>query len=280
MLSVIIPAHNEESVIERCLRAVCDTARRDELEVIVAANGCTDRTVSFVRGVEGVRVLELPEASKHAALVAGDAAAAHHPRAFLDADVEVTGDALLAVAEAMVATGALGGAPRLELDLTGCPWFVRSYYRVWCAIGWSVDAPIGSGIYVLSEEGRRRVGEFPDVTNDDQYVHDVLLSDERMCLSSEVFVVRPPRTLKGLVLRRTRTTGGQQELDELFGPLPGRSGAPGPTDVARRDPRRLGDVIVFLAVKALAMLASRRKRSRGGTGWERDDSSRGRTVAE
>ncbi len=42
--SVVIPAHNEEHVIGRCLDRLAQSAS-SELEVVVVANGCTDRTV-------------------------------------------------------------------------------------------------------------------------------------------------------------------------------------------------------------------------------------------
>jgi hypothetical protein len=160
MLSVVVPAHDEEAVIERCLRALLD-APPDELDVVVVANGCRDRTVALASRFEGVRVVELAEASKHAALNAGAAAARHVPRAYVDADVEVSGRALCAVAAAMERAGAPAGAPALRLDLDACPWHVRAFYRVWLALDWSTDAPIGSGVYVLSEAGHDRVGAIP-----------------------------------------------------------------------------------------------------------------------
>jgi glycosyltransferase involved in cell wall biosynthesis len=274
-LSVVIPAHNEEAVIERCLRALLDEPG-GELDVVVAANGCTDRTVAIASRFDGVRVLEIETASKHAALNAGDNAALHFPRAYVDADIVVSGRALQAVGTAMERTGTLAGAPARRLDLDGCPWYVHAFYRVWCSLAWSVDAPIGSGVYMLSEAGHDRVGRIPDIINDDDYVHSSFTSVERVCLREHSFVMRPPRTLRGLVLRRTRTIEGQLEMRERFGALPGAAVGPGPLELLRESPRprRALDVLVFLTVTALARLALRRKRRRGLAGWERDDSSR------
>lgn len=273
MLSVVIPAHNEETVIERCLDALLDDPGA-ELDVIVVANGCSDKTVALASRFDGVRVIESDVASKHAALNAGDRAAHHFPRAYVDADIVVSGRALQAVARAMEATGAPAGAPALHVDLAGCPWYVRSFYRVWCSVAWSVDAPIGSGVYMLSEAGHARVGGFPDIINDDDYVHGCFYSHERLCLREHAFIMFPPRTLKGLVLRRTRTIEGQIEIRQRFGVLPGTPVGPGPLRLLRSRPRRAIDVLVFLTVTALAHFAVRRKRARGLVGWERDESSR------
>ena len=50
MISVVIPAYNEERGIEACLTALLEDAKPGELEVIVACSGCTDRTAEIARG--------------------------------------------------------------------------------------------------------------------------------------------------------------------------------------------------------------------------------------
>ncbi len=84
--SVIIPAHNEEAVIARCLSSLLEGApsgTAEEVEVIVVCNGCDDHTAQVAREIAPrATVLEIPVASKVAALNAGDEEAAHFP-AFL-----------------------------------------------------------------------------------------------------------------------------------------------------------------------------------------------------
>lgn len=277
-LSVVIPAHNEERVLGRCLDALLAGADPDELEIIVAANGCTDRTVAIARGYgDPVRVVEVAEASKHAALNAGDAAATAYPRAYLDADITLEVAALRAVATQLERTGALVGAPRAVMDFQGCPPIVRSFYRVWCQLPWFTDNLVGSGFYMLSAAGHARLGAFPDITNDDQYVHDLFETRERVTADSHQFLVRPPRTVSGLIKRRTRTLTGQRELDKRFGKLPGRARRMSLVDLLREGRASVSDLMVFAAVTKAATLAAARKELRGDRGWERDDTSR--TVA-
>ena len=83
-MSVVIPAHDEERVLPRLLASLADP----RLEVIVVANGCRDATADIAR-TAGVRVVELAEGSKVAALDAGDEAATLFPRAYLDADIQI-----------------------------------------------------------------------------------------------------------------------------------------------------------------------------------------------
>jgi glycosyltransferase involved in cell wall biosynthesis len=273
--SIIIPAHNEEKVLARCIDALLVDSKPGEMEIVVAANGCTDRTVEIARGYGNrVRVVEVLQASKHAALNAGDAVATVFPRAYLDADITVSSAAIRAVAEELGRTGALVGAPQAMIDFHGCPPVVRSFYRVWCELPWFTDNLIGSGLYVLSAAGHGRFGAFPDITNDDQYVHDLFATHERLSVRSHQFVVRPPRTVDGIIRRRTRTLVGQRELDQRFGPLPGRSPRLSLVDLLRRKPACAVDLLVFVAITIVAKRAAVRKELRGDWRWERDETSR------
>ena len=99
MLSVIVPASNEEAYIGPCLTALfASTPVPGGAEVIVVANGCRDATAARARAMEaaaraagwGFLVLDLAQGGKPNALNAGDAAATGDLRAYLDADVIVT----------------------------------------------------------------------------------------------------------------------------------------------------------------------------------------------
>jgi glycosyltransferase involved in cell wall biosynthesis len=273
--SVVIPAHNEENVLARCLDTLLVGAGAGDIEIVVAANGCTDRTVEIARSYgDRVIVVEVDEASKHAALNAGDAAASIFPRVYLDADVTVSSAAIRSVMEAMDLTGALVGAPRAVIDLGEATAIVRSFYRVWCDMPWFTDNLVGSGIYVLSAAGHARLGAFPAITNDDQYVHDLFEVEERVTSNAFEFLVRPPRTVAGLIKRRTRTLLGQRELESRFGTLPGRARRISLTELLRDRHVRIRDLAVYLFVTKMAALAADRKAKRGDRSWERDDTSR------
>ena len=95
MISVIIPAHNEQAVIRRSLESLTCGSQPGEVEIIVVANGCTDATADAARAfAPAVRVIETPIASKIHALNLGDQAASGFPRFFIDADVVLPLDAL------------------------------------------------------------------------------------------------------------------------------------------------------------------------------------------
>lgn len=271
-VSVIIPAHDEEAVIERCLTALLHDAAPGEFEVIVATNGCSDRTAEIARTVApNCTVLELSAASKIAALNAGDDSASCFPRAYLDADVELDTASLRRVIEAMEPGTVLCAAPEMCLDLHGRPWFVRRFFAAFGALPYLSDALVGNGLYVLSDHGRSRFDRFPSITADDLFVRNLFVGEERATVGDSQFTVHPPRTLRGLLAIRERTYRGNAEYHRR-----GFRSDAGRTDdrrrmiaVARRQPL---DLAVFLAVNILAKVRLRTRRT--AVRWERDDSAR------
>jgi len=96
-ISVCIAAYNEESLIAAKLKNLleCDYPRH-RLQIIVASDGSSDRTVVIADGFrsEGVFVLELPRGGKNIALNAAVAVATGEVLVFTDADVRLEKDAL------------------------------------------------------------------------------------------------------------------------------------------------------------------------------------------
>ncbi|PIS41248.1 MAG: glycosyl transferase [Candidatus Kerfeldbacteria bacterium CG08_land_8_20_14_0_20_42_7] len=93
MLSLVIPAYNEEKRILRTLEAYIDTLRI-AYEIVVVPNGCTDKTVKLVQKfIENhpdvpLRSLVIPEAvGKGGAVRRGLAAAKGTVMGFVDADL-------------------------------------------------------------------------------------------------------------------------------------------------------------------------------------------------
>jgi glycosyltransferase involved in cell wall biosynthesis len=180
MISIIIPAHNEAMVIARTLRALTTGASFDELDVLVVCNGCTDDTANVARGFGlPVRVIETPLGNKANALNLGDQAALAFPRIYVDADVIVTLATIRALADHLQRGDALAVAPSPYFDLAGCSWAVRAFYDIRCRLPSAHEGIGGSGVYALSEIGRRRFDNFPNLIADDTYVRIQFKPEER-----------------------------------------------------------------------------------------------------
>ena len=142
-------------------------------------------------------VIEIGTASKIAALNAAAAAASTPPVAYVDADViGHRCDAARIDARLGESSAGAGGRPAL-IVLPSVSWWVRQYYRVWALTDYRAAGHIGSGIYLLSPEGRRRFGQFPDVIADDLFVQRLFADHERLTPADLTFAVRAPATLVG-----------------------------------------------------------------------------------
>lgn len=174
-LSVIIAARNEEAYIGACLSALLT---QDEsagaVEVIVAANGCTDATVAVARGFTGrfaqrgwfLQVLDLAQGGKMLALNAADRAARSDIRVYLDADVRcepaLLGQLLVALdrPEPRYATGTLAVAPARTM-------VTRAYARIWTRLPFVKGGAVGAGLFAVNGPGRARWGDWPAIISDD-----------------------------------------------------------------------------------------------------------------
>ncbi|MGN6326419.1 WecB/TagA/CpsF family glycosyltransferase [Pseudolysinimonas sp.] len=262
--SIVIPAHDEATVIDRTLAPFAPWAADGLLEVIVSCNGCRDDTAERARRHTGVRVLEIPESSKAAALNAADAVATAWPRIYLDADIETRPDTLLPLIGALD-DGQPAGRPPFRYDTTGASAIVRAYYRARSRVPSLNRALWGAGIYALSRVGHERLGSFPDAVGDDLHVDRLFAPDEKRIIGGEPVVVRTPRTPAALlaVLRRARRGADQQGVD---------TGASTGRDLLAsiRGPRSAWDAVVYVVVT----LRARSGRPDPAATWERDDSSR------
>ncbi|MET0671884.1 MAG: glycosyltransferase [Microbacterium pygmaeum] len=283
-ISVVIPAHDEATVIGRALTALVDT----HAEIVVVANGCSDRTAEIARDFDTdavtatVRVLELEHGSKIKALNAGSADVSAYPVAYVDADVIVSGAVLSEIAGRMDEVGALVAAPRM-IVLPSRSWWVRQYYRVWALTDYRASGHIGSGVYILSSTGRARFEEFPDVIADDLYVQRLFAPHERFTPAGLTFSVHAPGTLRALLGRNTRIAAGNQELavrfPELTPPATSVGGARSLLSRVWRRPSLWAGFAVYTAVYLTAhRRAARLLRSRASISWNRDHTTREQTT--
>lgn len=275
LLSVVIPAHDEARVVGRCLTQLRPLIEGGEAEVVLVANGCEDDTAAVARATPGVTVLELPAASKPAALNAGDSAATGFPRVYLDADVEISADALRALGAALDGDAALVGAPRVRFELDGRPWLVRAYFEIFARLPYVGSGLVGLGVYGLSRSGRDRFAQFPALTADDLFVQRHFAPGERRVLPDHTFAVQVPHSLTGLLAVRTRAARGAAELASVSQTgTTATSSARALAGLVRSEPRLLPAAGVYLTVTITAKIRARRRRRRGHTDWERDDTTR------
>lgn len=218
-LGVVVPAWNEAKSIGDTLKSL---ALQEDVsaDVVVVANGCTDATAEVARkcipmlqsGGHTLRVLEIGAASKSAALNAGEAILDEHPRAFIDADVLLTSNALSVVARVLAGPEPRLSAPCLRFNsLHGRSGRIA---RLLESLPPFSDDVVGGGFYAVNCQGRRRWDLFPPIIADDAFVCSHFRRNERVRATDASFSARFPsdEALLG-VLARWRA--GRQQLVRL-----------------------------------------------------------------
>ena len=186
-LSVIIAANNEEGYIQPCLEALLAQNVQARLQVIVAANACTDRTIDrvaefsyrFAKVGHALTCMTIAQPGKTNALNQGDAAARAAIRIYLDADVicdpALLGQVLqaLSVDHPLYATGTLAVMPAKT-------WITRAYARIWTQTPFVKSGAVGAGFFAVNGPGRARWQAFPDIISDDTFVRLHFAPPERV----------------------------------------------------------------------------------------------------
>lgn len=272
LLSVIIAARNEEEYIADCLGALLTQSQdAGEIETILAANACTDRTVEVARklapafAARGWRltIIEVPEPGKVNALNRADAVARGQALVFLDADVRLDPDLLAQLRQALAvdvpryATGTLQVAPAKT-------WITRCYARLWVELPFVKGGAVGAGLFAMNRAGRGRWAAFPDIISDDTFVRLQFTPDERIEVPAR-YHWPMVEGFRNLVRVRRRQDDGVREIHRLYPDIVGREAK---APVRRSD--LLGLLLrmpVSFVVYSLVHVAVRLRRSRSD--WTR-----------
>lgn len=230
-LAVIIPANNEECHIEECLRALL---RQDNnagcLQIIVAANACTDKTEeisnSLVSDAQARGWLLTCQSSaypgKLEALNRADKLVRSPARIYLDADVICDPGLIGQLREALngsepiYATGTIMVAPAKS-------WFTRRYADFWLNLPFVRGGAVGAGLFAVNAAGRARWGEFPSIISDDTYARLNFSPAERIEVPAR-YHWPMVEGLGNLIRVRRRQDAGVREVYRYFPALQSNEG--------------------------------------------------------
>jgi len=138
--SLVIPAWNEESRLERTLSSYIPAfeAAGKDFEIIVVTDGCTDDTKSVAErmGSHGVRVLDFPERlGKGTAIFEGLKVTKHDRLGFADADGSVSAQDVLRVVAALDSSDCAIASRRTDGSTLRAP---RKLIRATLSRGWNI----------------------------------------------------------------------------------------------------------------------------------------------
>lgn len=269
--SVIVPAHDEESVLPELLHELVTVEPKAGVEVVVVCNGCSDGSAAVARRFgPSVRVIETAVGDKPHALALGDAAASYFPRFYIDADARTTVRDLKEVAAHLRQERALIAAPRLFVDTSRSGPLVKAYYKVWMSTPWVREELVGSGVYGVSEQAHARLGGFHEGGADDLWVSAHFAVDERRSVPTATFTVPASRSLREVVKRRARIVAANTRvLPDL--PRSSRPSTPASlVAMLKRHPQRTLHVALYVLVQAAARIVAAHYVRHGRIPWNGD----------
>ena len=227
-LSIGVPAFNEEESIERSLESILKQSLWREMpaerrEIIVCANGCTDRTAEIVRGMHRehpeIRLLGINEQSK--ALAWNRIVRESNPEAevvfFTDADVVLHRRALEKI------WNRFRQEPRLELvggravpinineskdpKVRARNLAIKETYK---------RSPHLSGsLYGIKRNTAKKIEMPPNLLTEDLYLR-LITPDDRFAkeFGARVFY-KPPTTQRDIIIQSKRISRGQEQLIKM-----------------------------------------------------------------
>ena len=119
MLSVIIPAYNEQSVIERTLKNL-----PENIEKIVVCNACTDKTAKIAKKYG--KVIETPKKGVSHARNLGAKHAKYNKLVFLDADILISKDTIPKIIKTNANIGTTKVKPNSKLLIDKIIMFLKT----------------------------------------------------------------------------------------------------------------------------------------------------------
>lgn len=215
VISVIIPAFNEEEMIERVLKAALCA---DDVEVIVVDGGSGDRTIELAAAA-GARVLDSPpgrakQMNRGAHAAGGDVLLFLHADTLLPDDYDIS--VRMTLDEAEVAAGAF----RLEID--GPEFGLRV---IECLTNWRsrmLKMPYGDQAVFMKAALFKEVGGFPRLPIMEDFALIRLLKKRGRIEIIDAPVVTSARRWRSLGLLRTTVINQAIIMAWFFGVSPDR----------------------------------------------------------
>jgi cellulose synthase/poly-beta-1,6-N-acetylglucosamine synthase-like glycosyltransferase len=230
-VAIVVPAAEEESIIQRLVETLAEQDHDGLTAIVIAVNGGGDATAQMARAAiqrAGAvparfwRIVELVDRSKTRALNHGERIAReilaengrHEPDVvlYLDADIELSADAVRLMAKALRSDEARLVQPRRCADMKGGR-MGRLVGTALCSLPWVADDVACGGLFAVNRAGRARWQHFPDLGADDAFVFNRFDAHERIVVRAAWATHPMPSTCRGLLRQQRRWREARRELE-------------------------------------------------------------------
>ena len=211
LISVVIPAHNEEKYIAACLESVKHAAAltgggQDIVEIVVALNRCTDGTAEVARRF-GAELVTNDDRSIARVRNAGVNASRGEIVVTIDADSVMSERALCEVVEMLGSGKFIGGGTRVRFERMSFGIFCSAMYVAWNLIPVMLrnKAALSGGMFWFRRQDFDQLGGFDET----------LVSLEDMDFAVRLNRLGVSRGLKYGTLKKTFIVTSSRKFDEF-----------------------------------------------------------------
>ncbi len=223
-ISIILPAHDEESIIRETINALIDAEYPAKKEIIVVNDGSTDKTEEILKGIvkdeEGVRYVNTNHRGKATALNEGLNISVGDIIITLDADSVVDKRALVEMVKPFAdkRVGAASGVIQGIVNRNILTWFQDFDYVL--SSGWRYALNRANSTYIFPgfaayrKDALKAVGGFKEDTLSEDFDIGVRLKKAgyKLVMSNAIMYTKVPQSIRGLIQQRIRWGRGTLQV--------------------------------------------------------------------
>ncbi len=204
VVSIVIPANNEEESIKSSIDSVLKSTDSDDVEIVVACNGCTDRTKEVAEST-GVRVVSSQKSGMGFGKNLGGRVAIGDIVLFLDADTRLMPGVIDAINNDFKRNPSIEAVGSMVAVLDNATVFERIVFFIVNYVQYFRKLPTPSGAIFISKSLYDKIGGFdeniPQGTSS-ELVMKALASGARWSFLWDAKAVTSPRRLRKVGLMR------------------------------------------------------------------------------
>jgi len=226
MLSIIIPAHNEEKLITATVSYLLSDNELQHCQILIICNACHDNTVEVMQHFKAVnktalvekninfKIISITKASKTNALNKGVKECQNGEVLLLDADILVNGSDINILLSQLKVKNLLAASPRLNLEFGKSSFLTQQYFKVAHNSRYNKKHRL-SNVIALTQDAIKRIFPLPEIIADDEYLRRQIRVDEYSIVDNISFDFICPKSLKSLLQVLTRVERGNLQLARL-----------------------------------------------------------------